>query len=60
MECCLCLSDAPEFRVCKICSRVFCLICIEIEEENNLHILNKNNICIYCRIKKKYLIKDCS
>lgn len=59
MECCLCLTE-QEYLECKNCKRVFCLLCIEAEEKENLKLLDKYNNCIYCRIQFKYLIKDCS
>ncbi len=54
MYCCLCHSiDAPENRICKLCNRVFCFECIEIEKLQKLYLLSKNNVCIFCRIRVK-------
>ena len=58
MNCCLCLSETNEIEKCILCKRVFCFECIEEEKKENQYIFNKNDVCIYCRIKDKYLIKN--
>lgn len=51
MNCYLCDENEKEYTQCNNCHKVFCKICLDIEKKLKSPILNKNNICIFCRIK---------
>ena len=60
MNCCLCATQDTKYIQCIFCNRIFCLTCIEIEKKNNLHLLTKDNLCIFCNIGGKIFIRDYS
>ncbi len=52
MICFLCDEEENEYTKCVRCDKVYCKICLDLEKELKTPILNNNNICIFCRIKK--------
>lgn len=52
MICYLCDEEEKEYTLCNRCQKVYCKVCLDLEKELKSPILNRNNICIFCRIKK--------
>ena len=58
MQCCVCSSSEGEFIQCEFCNKLFCIICIEVERKKKQYLLSRDGVCIYCRIKGNFFVRD--